>query len=119
MTAADFRRDVERELDQLRRAHVITDVEVETDLVVGVRARVDGRLFELTTGVTTGVQRQDAFAVSLIHLQQLRRNLMPSRRPTPPARPRIPVERAGGDVATWPLIAVLALFCAVMGWLLS
>lgn len=113
MTSADFRRDVERELEQLRRAHVIAAVEIETDMVVGVRLALDGKPYAFTVQVRTSDERRAAFDVTLCALRKFRRDHMPSRRPTPATRVRIPVERHTGE-PTWPALAFFALCLALV-----
>jgi hypothetical protein len=118
MIAADFRRDVERELEQLRRAHVIAAVEIETDMVVGVRLALDGKPYEFTAHVTNSDERRGAFDFTLCALRKFRRDHMPSRRPTPATRVRIPVERYVAETS-WPIVAGLALICGLLAWVLS
>jgi len=125
MTAADFRNDVRAELDQLRRAHVIAGVEIDTDIMVGVRLALDGKPYAFTMHVTSVEQRQTAFEQTIEAVRRFRRDHAPSRRPTPRPRIRIPVERDARR-ERWSILPILAgavaLCAAVMvavAWILS
>lgn len=117
MTAAQFTAEVRAELDRLRVAHVVAGVEIGTDLMVGVRVAVDGKPYDFTTHVTDSEQRQWAFERALLAVRRFRRHFAPSRRPTPPPRLGIALERHVGEPG-WAAIALVATFLAAM-WIIA
>lgn len=123
MTAADFRRDVERELEHLRRAHVVTNVEIGTDMLVGVSLSLDGKPHDMTVHVTNASERQAAFVTSLAVVRSFRDRMMPipERRRENTRRIRIPLERHVAE-PSWPALAFFALCFALLialSWLLD
>jgi len=120
VTSAEFKRDVDGELEQLRRAHVITAVEVETDMLVGVKFAVDGKPFDLTVQAAGRDGRQLAFDHILGALRGFRERMMGGWSPAIPVvrhyrtqRIGIPVERHIGEPSWATVLMIVALAVAL------